>query len=376
MNKFIKNNIIIIIINFSILFILLILLELIFGNWIFKNKINQLNIPKNVSVKYKLNDLYKFKDDEIIYSRDKWGFRGEYNNIEKIDILTIGGSTTDQKYVSDGYTFQDIIKNEFARDNQKVNIVNAGIDGQSTFGHIKNFDLWFNNIPNLDVKYYLFYIGVNDFHIKENAYFDDLYGNGININIIQKIKNQIKKNSIIYYLYRTIEGTLNAYNLGIAHNAGHTNTNKKTNEKILFSKKNFTKQQKLENYDFINERVTQYGDRIQILINRVSLLNSKAIFVTQSSRRFWDKDNGNIIGIDNMKNFKRDFTGVDYYYMSRKFNKKLKDICLKNNVMFIDLDEELDFDIEKDFYDNSHHNNIGAEKIGKFLYKKIKILFN
>ena len=62
--------------------------------------------------------------------------------------------------------------------------------------------------------------------------------------------------------------------------------------------------------------------------------------------------------------------------MSRKFNKKLKDICLKNNVMFVDLDEELDFDIEKDFYDNSHHNNIGAEKIGKFLYKKIKILFN
>ena len=59
-------------INFLVLIFLLAFLELFFGNWIFKNKINQLNIPKNMSVVYKLNGLYNFRDDKIIYSRDKW----------------------------------------------------------------------------------------------------------------------------------------------------------------------------------------------------------------------------------------------------------------------------------------------------------------
>ena len=43
-------------------------------------------------------------------------------------------------------------------DNGKdVYVVNAGVDGQSTVGHIKNFDWWFPNIPDLKVKYFLFY---------------------------------------------------------------------------------------------------------------------------------------------------------------------------------------------------------------------------
>ncbi len=373
MNKIIN----ILFINTLILGILLIILELFFGNWIFIDKINQLNIPKNINITYKLNKLYEFNDDRINYSRDKWGFRGIYSNVNEIDILTVGGSTTDQKYISDGFTFQDIIRKKFDENEIKINIVNAGIDGQSTYGHIKNFDLWFKNIPNLNVKYYLFYIGVNDFYIKENAYFDDLYGKNKEINFVQKVKNQIKKNSVIYYLFRTLEGILNAYNLGITHNAGHTNIDRKTSKKILFTKKNFTKEKKLKNYDFINKRVEQYGTRVQILIDKVNLIKSNAIFVTQSSRRFWDRDKGIITGINKIQgsHINSEYTGVDYYYMSRKFNNKLKEICLSNNVMFIDLDEELDFNIEDDFYDSSHHTDIGSKKIGEFLYLKIKKLF-
>ena len=39
-------------------------------------------------------DFYKDKK-EVIYSRDKYGFRGRFKDFEKIDILTVGGSTTD-----------------------------------------------------------------------------------------------------------------------------------------------------------------------------------------------------------------------------------------------------------------------------------------
>ena len=109
-----------------------------------------------IRIKYNLNDLYPFKDDIIIYSRDKYGFRGKYLNPQSIDILSIGGSPTDQRYISEGYTFEDIMHDQFKKINKNVYIVNAGIDGQSTYGHIKNFDLWFPYIPNLKVKYFFF----------------------------------------------------------------------------------------------------------------------------------------------------------------------------------------------------------------------------
>ena len=48
-------------------------------------------------------------------------------------ILTIGGSTTDQRFVSDGYTFQDYL---YINLNKEFKIYNGGVDGQSTLGHI------------------------------------------------------------------------------------------------------------------------------------------------------------------------------------------------------------------------------------------------
>ena len=38
-----------------------------------------------------------------------------------------------------------------------INFVNAGIDGQSTIGHIWNFNNWFNKIENFKSQYILFY---------------------------------------------------------------------------------------------------------------------------------------------------------------------------------------------------------------------------
>ena len=61
--------------------------------------------------------------------------------------------------------------------------------------------------------------------------------------------------------------------------------------------------------------------------------------------------------------------------MIQLLNERTKKICDKNDVLFIDLDRELNFDIKNDFYDNSHNTPSGAEKIGKYLYKNLKHLF-
>ena len=43
--------------------------------------------------------------------------------------------TTDQVYISDGLTYQDVLSEEFKKNNKDVIV--CGIDGQSTFGHKK-----------------------------------------------------------------------------------------------------------------------------------------------------------------------------------------------------------------------------------------------
>jgi len=166
---------------------------LVFGNWFSPNKLNNLNIRKNQTKIFKLRNIYEWDTDKIVYKRDEWGFRGEYPDLNSIDILTIGGSTTDQRYISEGYTFQDVLHKEFKKNGEDIFVVNAGIDGHSTVGHIKNFDWWFPKIPNLNVKYFLFYVGVNDFHKDPYDIYQELSKKSTN-----SIRYAIKSNSAIH----------------------------------------------------------------------------------------------------------------------------------------------------------------------------------
>ena len=105
--------------------------------------IEKISIPyMNSSFKFPVKDLYPWDKDYIVYKRDKYGLRGKYKSVENIDILTLGGSTTDQIYISENYTFQDVMRKEFENNGKIVNIANAGIDGHSTVGHIVFFDYW------------------------------------------------------------------------------------------------------------------------------------------------------------------------------------------------------------------------------------------
>ncbi len=82
-----------------------------------------------------------------------------------------------------------------------------------------------------------------------------------------------------------------------------------------------------------------------------------------------DKDNGLIT-----KGYVSGYPGSPLGTLDLELGRAKKHLD-KNNIIFIDLDEELDFDIEDDFYDQSHHNDKGAEKIGLFLFSHLKKLF-
>ena len=78
-------------INIIIFLILLMIAELIFGNWLKKNNFNSLLIPKQQT---SLITNFPYKSEELgIYTRDKNGFRANKYDLNDINILILGGST-------------------------------------------------------------------------------------------------------------------------------------------------------------------------------------------------------------------------------------------------------------------------------------------
>ena len=147
----------------TFLFFILII-EIIFGKWIsnFLNLDNYSPIPgliRDRKIKYDVSSIYGSKQRFSIYERDDLGYRSRSSKGKKPIVLTIGGSTTDQRYITEGATWQDNLDKLIPR----YDFINGGIDGQSSYGHLVSIRLWHSqNINPDEVEFIIFYIGIND----------------------------------------------------------------------------------------------------------------------------------------------------------------------------------------------------------------------
>ena len=75
-------------INFLLTLLVVLIAELIFGNWIFGPKYSVLNIPRNENRRFDVSKM--MGPTTISYTRDKHGLRGDYSGDPKsIDVLVI-----------------------------------------------------------------------------------------------------------------------------------------------------------------------------------------------------------------------------------------------------------------------------------------------
>lgn len=347
------------------------LLEFVFGNWVRDDPLQQLRIPRNGSWRYHV-DIPTIPSEQrtVVHTRDQWGLRGDYGKPDRIDILTVGGSTAEQRYITDGRTWQDVLAQEFAEHGQNVKIANAGLSGRTTFGHILDFEHWFSRIPTLRPRYVLFYVGIND------MFFDVPNSEWDRIEAPKSLKQVIKEKSAIYYLYRTLIGAWFARRYALAHTA------------IDYPNVNWTDKSIGKDYKYkLAPRLDGYGARLRHLIELTQGLGAKPVFVTQmrgDARYQGDK----IVGVVNTRvritgpwNDTRlglldtnNVNGVDLYLILDLFNQVTLDVCRDAKAICIDMAKELPFEIG-DFYDHVHNTEKGAERIGKYLYRRLAPTF-
>lgn len=351
----------VIFINLGIFLSFILIIELFFGAWIFSsNNLNNLGLLRDITIKHQLDGLYKNPTKYVSYSRDKFGFRGKsiFNNPQKIDILTIGGSTTDQRYISEGKTWQDVLEKKLKKNNQKYLVANAGIDGQSTFGHIKNFELWFPEITNLRPKYIMFYIGINDFYSMNSNVFDQFENQ--DLTFLGKIKKEIKNKSTFYNLYRKISGALTVEKIGYGHD-------KVNFDKLVYTSKPIAKKELI---DFYETNLVGFKIRIKKLIYYSQKMGAQPIFITQPSAKYKIK-NGIVQGVADTSFLEEmSYNGVDYFNLLQKLNKVIYIVC-ENKYHVVELTTLENWE-KDDFYDWLHMTPKGEEKVGTEIFKQIK----
>ncbi len=334
-------------INILILFLIILILELIMGNKIYSEKLNCGYLLCSAEHSYK-NNLYDGKD-YITYKKDKYGFRGLRKKVNEIDILTIGGSTTDERYLETEDTWSEqleyIINYNFQ--NLDYDVVNAGIDGQSTYGHIWNFKNWFPKIRNFKPNYIFFYIGLNEYFSDEKH----IYDKGTKyLNFFQKTKLWFKENNSI--IYRTYDLVYRKFFLKDILNVGH----KIRNENYQLAEKEFK---------ISDENIKELDHRLDILIKLTKELDAKPIFITQKSQRSKLIEN-KIYSIDS------------FNYMSKEkiISDTIMKNCKKNQIFCINLHNKIQFS-EDSLYDLVHASPSGAKIIAQTIFSDFnKILVN
>ena len=156
----------IIITNFFILSALIILGEIIFGNW-FKSDNFGIHLRGHINAKVRVETFENGIKKEFIFFRNSNAFRNYEIDNKEIDVVFVGGSTTIQSYLPYEETIVGILNQLFK--NKKILFVNAGMEGKSTYGYLCDFKYWFSKINDLNPKYYIFYTGYNDTFNKENS---------------------------------------------------------------------------------------------------------------------------------------------------------------------------------------------------------------
>ena len=329
--------------NLLFLFLGLILIELIFGNWIFGPKFSSLIIKRNITKVW--NPTHYESNHAAMYKKDKFGFRGDYKNISNVKIITVGGSTTDERWIDENLTWSHLLQKKLENTYANIKVANAGTMGQSTIGHLKNFEIWFNQIPNLKPEYFIYYIGINDSILLLKAL--DKYKDKRNYNeadtlvskkLFERQVRYLKNNSVFYKLFKLIDGYFLAKKYGVTHFTG-TWKNKKKIKPIVVNKED----------KIVLQFLIEYQKRLKKINERTKKYKSKTIFITQNVHK--DHFLSNALNIINITT---------------------KNFCINNEIICLPLDEKVNFDFEKNFYDGIHTRPSGNKKIAEYISYELK----
>lgn len=307
------------------------------------------NILRNVQYTYDKSPLYNSDQSSHTYVRNEYGLRDTCNSPSEIEILTIGGSTTDQRFVEFSSTYQTVIEKRLKELNNSFGCVsNAGVDGHSTWGHLFSFEHWFPLIPELKPKIILLYIGVNDadfFKAEAPNPGDDYISQG-GVKAFLASFDLVKALLPIWRLMR--QNNMNVSRAYGSHSASS------------FTDDDYTINVINQQTDFLSEEnAKSFRLRLSLILKEIYALDATPLCVTQPHRYVMEKE-GVMYGVRDILG--DGFSGIDYDYSIRRLNNEIFQLCGDNT---LDLYSQ-EFS-RSHFYDGIHTTATGSEQIGEII---------
>ena len=341
-------------VNAALVALLLVPVELIFGNWIRPFALRDLrrfSIPSGVTYTFDPTVLYPADTHVATYSRDEHGLRGATHSLSDIDIVTVGGSTTDQRYLDDAWTWQAVTERELARLGSPLIVTNAGVDGQSTVGHEFNFRNWFPLLKGLQPKIVLFYTGINDVLRVQDR---DQYDRSLDT-------STWRTKSALFQVYRVLRGNLRARQAGVTHGRSLPGPEDFTDQGLLTD---------AERNELATTVTSAFLSHVDTLKKHVHDWSAVPVFVTQTAFG-WNADRKPPRGRRaEVRIHGRVANFADVAFLHQHLNRGLMTYCEAQRMTCFDLTSDVAF-ASDDYYDPLHNTPRGAEKIGRYLAERL-----
>lgn len=305
------------------------------------------NILRNFQFTYDVSKLYSSDSLNVKYMRNEYGLRDSCVSPDQIEILTIGGSTTDQRYVPLELTYQSRLQERLNDVDDGFGCVsNAGIDGHSTWGHLFAFENWFPLIPELRPKFILLYVGINDANFSR-ANTPKVTYYQINKNTIKTFLKTFQLVKALLPIYRLIRQS--SENLSTVY-AGH-------NPRSYVRSDYKVTEMNEETIRLSTENAEAFKSRMIGLLEQIRTLNAIPVCVTQP-HRYVIEVNDQTYGIPNVLG--EGLSGIDYDFSIRQLNAVMFELCGQNT-----LDLYSHSFLNSHFYDGAHTTPLGSQVIGE-----------
>lgn len=312
----------------------------------------QIVLPVKKSFVYHNDGNASKLDATITISANSLGFRGpeppsDFANW--VTLVTVGGSTTECRFLSDDRTWPAQLARLLEARLEKTWINNAGLDGHSTFGHRLLVD---QLLYELAPDYVLFLVGINDVGRDDLNKFDATAKPEK-----QRLHDRIVAASELLSTLQVLYRSYRAFDLGVGHQweldlrTEPTMTIDPAASAALLA-------------DHGSKYVPRFRQRLHALVTTARAAGIEPVLITQPTLFGQTKDP--TTGAEIGPQIHANRPAAEHWQILEIYNDATRALGVSENILVIDLARALPKDSAL-FYDWTHYTNAGAERVAAII---------
>lgn len=332
----------------------------------FQVRIKGERIVLETNKQYKIhNDIIGTLDPDITVARNAVGFRGPNPPADMssaVSLITIGGSTTQCFFLSEGKTWTDHLARQLSPHFRNLWVNNAGLDGHSTYGHQVLLE---DHIVKLKPKMVLLLVGANDMGRDPGAEWDaENVKSRVSFGSPAAFLKSLSPYSEVAALLTNFFRSMNAYKRGLTHQ----NVDLKALPEGDFDAAEVEAYRK-EN--LVPRYLDGFRERLGRIVGIARAAGIEPVLVTQPGLLGQGVDKRLGVNLERiLLSQGAKVNGRMWWGVMETYNDMTRQVGRERNVLVIDLARKL----EKSslyFYDTIHFSNEGAVAVASVLSSEL-----